>query len=154
MKIQPKLTGIALAMAAAGLAGCAATADQKLTSAAASGGNTTDLVHCYGVNACNGHNDCKTANNSCAGHGSCKGQGFVALPSKSCADVGGKKQDAWVGSINTADLSHCYNVNVCKGHNDCKTANNSCGGHGSCKGQGFVAAPAKACADIGGKVGP
>lgn len=48
---------------------------------------------------------------------------------------------------------HCYGVNVCKGHNDCKTASNACKGQASCKGQGFVAVPAKTCADIGGSVG-
>ncbi len=48
---------------------------------------------------------------------------------------------------------HCYGVNVCKGHNDCKTASNACKGQASCKGQGFVAVSAKTCADIGGTVG-
>jgi uncharacterized membrane protein len=105
------------------------------------------------VNACNGHNDCKTASNACKGQGACKGQRFVALPSKACADVGGERRDDWSGSIASADLSHCYGVNVCGGHNDCKTAGNACKGQAACKGQGFVGAPAKACADIGGKVG-
>jgi hypothetical protein len=49
-----------------------------------------DLTHCNGVNKCGGHNDCKTANNACAGHASCKGQGFVAMSSKACEDIGGK----------------------------------------------------------------
>ncbi|MFT7583332.1 MAG: hypothetical protein ACI9MR_005019, partial [Myxococcota bacterium] len=120
---------------------------------AAQKATTADLVHCYNVNICKGHNDCKTAANGCAGHASCKGSGFIALPSKSCADVGGAIKDEWVGKISTADLTHCYNVNVCKGHNDCKSATNSCAGHASCKGQGFVAAPAKSCADLGGEVG-
>ena len=39
----------------------------------------TDLIHCFEVNKCKGHNDCGTDNNSCAGHAECKGQGFVAL---------------------------------------------------------------------------
>ena len=50
------------------------------------------------------------------------------------------------------DLVHCSGVNQCKGHNDCKTAANACKGHGSCKGQGFVAATAAACGDVGGTV--
>ena len=79
--------------------------------------------------------------------------GFVAMPSKACADVGGELKDKWAGTVAKADLVHCYGVNVCKGHNDCKTADNACGGHASCKGTGFVSTPAKACADIGGKVG-
>jgi uncharacterized membrane protein len=41
-------------------------------------------VHCFGVNSCKGHNDCKTAKNSCKGMGSCKGQGFVAMSKKEC----------------------------------------------------------------------
>lgn len=48
---------------------------------------------------------------------------------------------------------HCYGVNKCKGHNDCKSAKNACKGLGSCKGMGFVSMSAKACDDIGGKVG-
>ena len=150
MKLNKKMTGVALAMAAAGLAGCASVESGSQGGAKSA---STDLVHCYGVNQCKGHNDCKTADNACGGHGSCKGSGFVAMPAKACGDVGGKVQDEWKGSVALADLSHCYDVNICKGHNDCKTADNACGGHGSCKGTGFVAIPAKACGDIGGKVG-
>lgn len=151
-KAQAALTGAALALAMAGLTGCTSTEKSETAQVAMTKGSS-DLVHCYGVNACKGHNDCKTATNACGGHASCKGTGFVAMPAKSCGDVGGKVQDDWVGSIAKTDLVHCYSVNVCKGHNDCKTANNACGGHASCKGTGFVATPAKACADIGGKVG-
>jgi hypothetical protein len=143
--------GVALAIAAAGmLSGCATASDTKTASAT---GSQTDLVHCYGVNACGGHNDCKTADNACAGHASCKGQGFVAMPSKACGDVGGNTKDDWKGAVAKADLIHCNGVNKCGGHNDCKTANNACAGHASCKGHGFVAMPAKACGDIGGKAG-
>jgi hypothetical protein len=146
---QSTLTGAALAMAMASMSGYA-TAGETATAPAA---GSADLVHCYGVNACKGHNDCKTADNACGGQASCKGKGFVSLPSKSCRDVGGDVRDAWVGSIVQADLVHCYGVNVCKGHNDCKGADNACAGQASCKGSGFVAASAKACGDIGGKTG-
>lgn len=148
---QKKFTSIAVALSAASLFGCAETG-HKSEPVSASPNPKTDLAHCYGVNKCGGHNDCKTASNACAGHASCKGQGFVAMPSKACADVGGSVKDAWRGEVNTADLAKCYDVNVCKGHNDCKTANNACGGHASCKGTGFVKMPAKACKDIGGTV--
>ena len=141
-------SGAAMAVAVAGLAGGAASVQAE-----AAAGGSSDLVHCYGANVCKGHNDCKTEDNACGGHASCKGTGFVAMPSKSCGDVGGKIKDDWTGSIASAELVHCYGVNVCRGHNDCKTADNACGGHASCKGTGFVATPAKACADIGGKVG-
>jgi hypothetical protein len=140
--------GVAIAIAAAGLvSGCQSQPASSTQQA------STDLVHCYGVNACKGHNDCKTASNACAGHASCKGHGFVAMPSKACGDVGGEIKDSWKGTIARADLIHCNGVNVCKGHNDCKTASNACAGHASCKGHGFVAMPAKACSDIGGKKG-
>jgi len=144
-RFVPKLTGAALAIAAAGLV----YADSMPAPTAAA--ETADLVHCYGVNACKGHNDCKTASNACGGHASCKGTGFVGMPAKACADTGGQQKDSWAGSIAKTDLIHCSGVNVCKGHNDCKTATNACAGHASCKGTGFVATPAKACKDIGGK---
>ncbi|WP_420590526.1 hypothetical protein [Bacterioplanoides sp.] len=149
-KAQNLLSGAALAVAVAGLAGCATNSTD---SASATPAGSTDLVHCYGVNVCKGHNDCGTANNSCSGQASCKGTGFVGMPSKACADVGGEQKDDWKGSVSKADLVHCYGVNICKGHNDCKTANNACGGHASCKGTGFVTTTAKSCADIGGKEG-
>lgn len=147
---QPKnaFSGVALALTAAGLlAGCQSYAGTKTAATA-----QADLIECHGVNACKGHNDCKSASNACAGHASCKGTGWVALPAKACADVGGNTVDKAHGSIATADLIHCHGVNVCAGHNDCKTADNACKGHASCKGTGFVATPAKACKDIGGKV--
>src|ERR1700690_2996775 len=61
-KIQ-KLTGIAIAAAAAGVfstvtVGSAFAADEA-------------KVHCAGVNACKGQNDCKGAKNACKGQGSC-----------------------------------------------------------------------------------
>jgi len=143
-----KYSGAALALAAASMVGCETTSLEKEAKT-----STTDLAHCYGLNVCKGHNDCKTANNACGGHASCKGTGFVAMPTKACADAGGTVKDTWRGVVKTADLVHCYDVNVCKGHNDCKTANNACGGHASCKGTGFIATPEKACTDIGGKIG-
>ena len=46
-------------------------------------------VHCFGVNKCKGHNDCKTATNACKGHASCKGQGFVTMSKHACEEIGG-----------------------------------------------------------------
>lgn len=105
----PKKTGLALALAAAGMVGTSATLIS--TNAVAAGSD----VHCYGVNKCKGHNDCKvaghkcqgyndcktakndckgqakcaTAGNKCAGHASCKGTGFVSMSAKACEDIGG-----------------------------------------------------------------
>jgi len=46
-------------------------------------------VHCYGVNACKGHNDCKGEHNACKGMGSCKGQGFLNMTAEACHEAGG-----------------------------------------------------------------
>ncbi|WP_163833507.1 BufA2 family periplasmic bufferin-type metallophore [Spartinivicinus ruber] len=148
------LTGVAIAMAAASLiSGCAGPSKTSSHSAAPPATGKTDLAHCYGVNICGGHNDCKTANNACNGQAACKGQGFVAMPTKACNDVGGKVKDSWRSKVNKADLVKCYGVNLCKGHNDCKTADNACAGQATCKGQGFVSTTQKSCEDIGGNVG-
>ena len=142
-----KLSSVTVAMAAAGL--LSACAETQVAKTAAT--NTAELAHCYDINVCKGHNDCKTAENACAGQASCKGHGFVAMSSKACADVGGKIQDDFKGTSNAADMTHCYGVNKCGGHNDCKTANNACAGKASCTGKGFVSMSAKACKSIGGK---
>ena len=84
MSLITKSTGIALAIAAASLVGCASNPVTAKTASAMKD------VHCYGVNKCKGHNDCKTASNACKGHASCKGQGFVSLPESACDHVGGK----------------------------------------------------------------
>lgn len=46
-------------------------------------------VHCYGVNACKGQSDCKSATHDCKGMNTCKGQGFKELTSKACTAKGG-----------------------------------------------------------------
>ena len=79
-----KTTGAALAIAAATLF---ATAPM---SAMAAGDSGSAKVHCYGVNKCKGHNDCKTDKNACKGHASCKGQGFVGMSKHACDEIGGK----------------------------------------------------------------
>ncbi|WP_064435977.1 BufA2 family periplasmic bufferin-type metallophore [Pseudoalteromonas neustonica] len=147
-----KFTGAAMAVMVAGLVGCNSTDADTSAASVANMNSTTDLVHCYDVNVCGGHNDCKTADNACSGQASCKGTGFVAMPSKACGDVGGAIKDKWVGTVAQTDLVHCNDVNVCGGHNDCKTADNACAGQASCKGTGFVSMPAKSCGDIGGSV--
>lgn len=84
MSVIMKSTGVALAIAAASLVGCASYSASDKTASA------DNNVHCYGVNKCKGHNDCKTASNACKGHASCKGQGFVSLSASACDHVGGK----------------------------------------------------------------
>jgi len=152
---KSQVSGAVLAMAAASLMGCTATAEPTSTtpSSVKSTVETVDLVHCYDVNQCKGHNDCKTATNSCKGMASCKGQGFVAMPAKACGDIGGETKDDWMGKTTKVDLVHCFGINICKGHNDCKTATNACNGMASCQGTGFVATTAASCKDVGGKLG-
>lgn len=82
MSYSNKLTGIALATAAAAM--FAATP----VTAAESNGNT---VKCMGVNACKGKSSCKTADSSCKGQNSCKGHGFVEVRSADvCEQLGGE----------------------------------------------------------------
>ncbi|NWC96229.1 MULTISPECIES: hypothetical protein [unclassified Pseudomonas] len=81
MNIKSAAAGAALALAAATMFAGVVTQAQAADTA----------VHCYGINACKGQNDCKTANNACKGQGSCKGMGFKAEPSAAaCAKLGGK----------------------------------------------------------------
>lgn len=75
--------GAAMAATAAGLTGVAGTAVA----------GEKGQVHCYGVNKCKGHNDCKTANNACKGMASCKGQGYVKMSASACDAIGGTAKD-------------------------------------------------------------
>lgn len=82
---KKKLSGLAIATAAAGLF---ATASIPTAAVAAEAG----AVHCTGVNACKGKSDCKTADNACKGMNACKGKGFIEMSSKDCAKKGGKAE--------------------------------------------------------------
>lgn len=80
-----KLSGIALATAAAGLFATATIP----ANAAKHEGN----VHCYGVNACKGKTDCATSSNACKGMNSCKGKGWVNMSAKDCKEKGGTTEE-------------------------------------------------------------
>jgi len=71
-----KLTGLALATAAAGLF---VTATIPTTSAAEEA-----KVHCDGVNACKGESACQSAHNACKGQNSCKGKGWLYMTKAEC----------------------------------------------------------------------
>jgi hypothetical protein len=77
-----KLTGLALATAAAGLF------------AAAGSGNayagTESKIQCAGVNACRGQSECATINNECQGHNDCKGEGWLYTTADECRAKGGR----------------------------------------------------------------
>jgi hypothetical protein len=47
------------------------------------------MVHCYGINSCNGTADCKTSTHECKGQNTCKGQGFKAKTAEQCLKSGG-----------------------------------------------------------------
>ncbi|HEY9051515.1 MAG TPA: hypothetical protein VIQ03_08230 [Gammaproteobacteria bacterium] len=81
MTSRRKFTTMALATAAAAFF----TAAPMTAVQAGSDAN----VHCFGVNKCKGHNDCKSASNACKGKASCKGQGFVAMSKHACEEIGG-----------------------------------------------------------------
>lgn len=86
-----KTTNVALAVAAASLFAFA-----PMSIVQASGDHESEhaaKVHCYGVNACKGKNDCKSADNACKGKSSCKGQGFVGMSKHACDAIGGKVGD-------------------------------------------------------------
>ena len=77
-----KLTGLALATAAAGLF---ATASVPAVAAKHEG-----KVQCLGINACKGKSDCATASNACKGMNQCNGKGMTITSAKDCQDKGGK----------------------------------------------------------------
>lgn len=81
MQTTNKLTGIALAAAAAAMFAMA-----PATQAAKHEGK----VHCTGVNGCKGKSECKTASNACKGQNSCKGKGMETMSEKDCKAKGGK----------------------------------------------------------------
>ena len=78
-----KLTGIALATAAAGMF---ATASIPTAMAAKHEG----MVKCAGINSCKGSSECASASNACKGQNSCKGNGWIHASAKECTDKGGK----------------------------------------------------------------
>ena len=79
---KKKLSGLAIAAAAAGL--FAAASIPSISMAAEAG-----MVHCLGVNGCKGKSSCKTADNACKGLNSCKGKGMMEMSAKDCKTKGG-----------------------------------------------------------------
>lgn len=72
-----KLTGIALATAAAGMFSMTAMSTTAFAADEAK-------IHCAGVNGCKGTSDCKTDKNACKGQNACKGTGFKELSKADC----------------------------------------------------------------------
>jgi len=84
-----KLSGIALATAAATLllAGTTANAAKHEKAAAAE-------IKCSGINSCKGKSACATATSACAGQNSCKGKGWIKASAEECKTKGGKEVKA------------------------------------------------------------
>ena len=78
MNTAKKISGVALAAAAATMFAVAPMS----ASAGAKG-------KCVGGNSCKGTSACATATTSCAGQNSCKGQGWVKLTKAECSANGG-----------------------------------------------------------------
>lgn len=76
MSAVKKMTGIALAAAAASMFMTVGVATTAVAAEAA--------IHCEGVNSCKGKSDCKTANNACKGMNACKGHGFLTMSQSEC----------------------------------------------------------------------
>lgn len=75
-----KLSGVALAAAAASLLLSGAVSAQEDAA-----GKTADAnIKCAGINSCKGQTACKSASNECKGKNSCKGKGFLAVSKADC----------------------------------------------------------------------
>ena len=85
MLTAKKLTGLALATAAAGLFAAAG-----ISTASAAKHMADEKVKCEGINSCKGTSECATAKSSCKGQNSCKGMGWTSASAKECKDKGGK----------------------------------------------------------------
>lgn len=84
------MTGARMAaMAAAFAASSFAIGAELPAGATGKAVSANDMVHCYGVNACKGQADCKTAENACKGQAACKGHGFKAMKASECFTANG-----------------------------------------------------------------
>lgn len=83
--MNPSKTTLSFAAAAAVMA----LANLASAPAIAKDAQGEKLVHCYGVNACKGTSDCKTAKHDCRGQNTCKGVGFKELTAEACMKQGG-----------------------------------------------------------------
>ena len=85
MKSPSRLSGFAMAAAAAGLFSAVAASNVYAADAA---GAMQASVQCTNSSACKGQGACKTASNACKGQNACKGHGMTMQPSKAaCASA-------------------------------------------------------------------
>ena len=94
MKSVKKLSGIALASAAATLllASCGGNSESASAEKEAAPETATKVadIKCSGINACKGKSACGTADSACAGQNSCKGKGWIKISKEECDTKGGK----------------------------------------------------------------
>ncbi len=89
MSISTKASSLASVAAAMALSMSAVNAAESPNGSSGPAIGASDKVHCYGVHACKGNSDCKTAEHSCKGQNACKGHGFKGIAAKACLDKGG-----------------------------------------------------------------
>ena len=78
-----KFSGVAMAIVAAGMFMTANVSTAIADEAA--------MVHCGGINGCEGQSACKSAKNSCKGQNGCRGEGWQPVKTeKECTEKGGK----------------------------------------------------------------
>jgi hypothetical protein len=94
MRTASKLSGVALASAAATLllAGCGGKSEttKAAPEAAPEAAAKVATIKCSGINSCKGTGACASATHACAGQNSCKGQGWVKATKADCDTKGGK----------------------------------------------------------------
>jgi uncharacterized membrane protein len=83
--MTPSKSAVSFAAAAALIA----LSGASLSSPAMAKGSHAKTVECFGVNACKGQSDCKSASHDCKGQNDCKGQGFKNESAKQCKADGG-----------------------------------------------------------------
>ena len=84
MNTVKKLSGSAVATAAAALLMSGFTVPAQAEQGAEAN------VKCSGINSCKGTSACATANNACKGMNSCKGAGWIEVSKEECESKGGK----------------------------------------------------------------
>ena len=93
MNSMKKLSGIALASAAATLllAGCGGDSTKTAAKVETAPAEATKVaeVKCSGINSCKGTGACASATHACAGQNSCKGQGWIKASKADCDAKGG-----------------------------------------------------------------
>ncbi len=51
---------------------------------------TSSMVHCHGLNSCQGKGQCGGKGHNCAGLNACQGKGWLEISKEDCEKKGGK----------------------------------------------------------------